>query len=481
MEKQITDNHGKAAARFSVDGNRNISEAGPVRNTSNTDNTNINNTSLRSGNDYRYITADEAVKMVKSGDHVFVQGSGSIPEALIAALARRGDELHDVVLYNAFAMGRRISPLCDAGLKDSFLIDSFFVSNAVRGWVNQGYATTTPRFFGQVPQLFRDGTISLDVAFINCSLPDENGYVSFGVSADLTPSAVEVAKIIIAQINPLMPFTYGDSVIHTSRLDAMVMVDDPLAETPDAEPGEREMKIGGAIASLIPDGAVLQVGIGGIPNAVLHSLHDHRHLGIHSEAFTEGMVDLINEGVVDNSLKQVEPGRSVASLALGTRRLYDFLDYNPSVVMRDISWVNDPFVIAQNHNMAAINSCLEIDLSGQVCADSIGTRIYSGVGGQQDFVYGSSRSSGGQSFIAMLSTTSRGESKIKPVLTPGAGVVTTRFQTNWVVTEYGAVNLRGRNMIDRARLLISIAAPQFREELDRAAFDMLGYAYRRWH
>jgi acyl-CoA hydrolase len=426
------------------------------------------------------MTADEAVRLVKSGDHVFVQGSGSIPEALIAALARRGHELHDVILYNAFAMGRRVSPLCDPALKDSFLIDSFFVSNAVRGWVNQGYATTTPRFFGQVPQLFRDGSIPLDVAFINCSLPDSDGFVSFGVSADLTPSAVEKARIIVAQINPLMPFTYGDSVIHSSRIDAMVKVNDPLAETTDTPPTPEELAIGRAIAELLPDGAVLQVGVGAIPNAVLHSLKSHRHLGIHSEALTEGLMELMKEGVVDNSMKQIERGRTVASLILGTRKLYDFVDHNKDIVMRDIAWVNDPFIIAQNHNMAAINSCLEIDLSGQVCADSIGTRIYSGVGGQHDFVYGSSRSTGGQSFIAMLSTTSKGQSKIRPVLTQGAGVVTTRFQTNWVVTEYGAVNLRGKNMIERARLLISIAAPQFREELDREAFRMLGYAYRRW-
>lgn len=430
--------------------------------------------------EFRYMTADEAVRLVKSGDHVFVQGSGSIPEALIAALARRGHELHDVILYNAFAMGRRVSPLCDPALKDSFLIDSFFVSNAVRGWVNQGYATTTPRFFGQVPQLFRDGTIPLDVAFINCSLPDSEGFVSFGVSADLTPSAVEKARIIVAQINPLMPFTYGDSVIHSSCIDAMVKVNDPLAETVDTPPTPEELAIGRAIAELLPDGAVLQVGVGAIPNAVLHSLKSHRHLGIHSEALTEGLMELMEAGVVDNSLKQIERGRSVASLVLGTRRLYDFVDHNRDIVMRDIAWVNDPFIIAQNHNMAAINSCLEIDLSGQVCADSIGTRIYSGVGGQHDFVYGSSRSTGGQSFIAMLSTTSKGQSKIRPVLTQGAGVVTTRFQTNWVVTEYGAVNLRGKNMIERARLLISIAAPQFREKLDREAFNMLGYAYRRW-
>ena len=405
----------------------------------------------------KLMTPEEAVKMVKSGDHVFVQGSSSIPEVLVAALAKRGDELSNVILYNAFALGRRVSPLCDIKLKDSFLIDSFFVSNAVRGWVNQGYATTTPRFFGQVPQLFRDGTIKLDVAFINCSLPNEDGYVSCGVSADLTPSAVECAKIIIAQINPLMPFTYGDSMIHISRLDAIVEAYDPLAETPNLQPTEKEIKIGNYISEHIPDGA-----------------------GLHTEALTDGMVPLIEKGIVDNSCKQVEPGRSVASLAIGTRRLYDFMNYNRSLLFRDIAWVNDPFIISQNKNMVAINSCIEIDLSGQVCADSIGTRIFSGVGGQQDFVYGSSRSIGGQSFIAMLSTTSKGESKIKPVLTPGAGVVTTRFQTNWVVTEYGAVNLRGRNMIDRAKLLISIAAPQFREELDRAAYEMLGYAYRRW-
>ena len=428
----------------------------------------------------KYMTADEAVKFVKSGDHVFVQGSCSIPEALIAALAKRGNELSDVTLYNAFALARRVSPLCKPELKDAFHIDSFFVSNAVRGWVNEGYATTTPRFFGQVPILFRDGTIKLDIAFINCSLPDENGYVSLGVSADITPAAVECAKFIIAQINPMMPFTYGDSVIHTSKIDVLVKVNDPLAETPDIEPTEAELAIGRYIAQEIKDGSTLQIGVGAIPNAVLHALHSHKHLGIHTEAMTNGMVDLINRGIVDNSTKTICPGQSVASLALGTRMLYDFLDHNRDVVFRDIAWVNDPFIIAQNKDMVAINSCLEIDLSGQICADSIGTRIFSGVGGQHDFVYGTSRSHGGQSFIAMLSTTSKGESKIRPTLKPGAGVVTTRFQTNWVVTEYGAVNLRGRNMIDRARMLISIAAPQFREELDREAFNILGYAYRKW-
>lgn len=432
----------------------------------------------------RYMTADEAVKLVKSGDHVFVQGSCSLPEALIAALARRGNELRGVILYNALALGRRVSPLCNPRYKDSFLIDSFFVSNAVRGWVNDGFATTTPRFLGQVPQLFRDGTIRLDVAFINCSLPDENGYVSYGISADVTPAAVECARVIVAQINPLIPFSYGDALIHVSRLDAMVEVHDPLAEVKIDPPTEKVERIGQLVAGLIPDGATLQIGVGDIPNSVLSALTGHRHLGLHTEALTDGMVPLIESGVIDNSRKKVEPGRSVATLALGTRRLYDFMDRNESLLMKDVEWVNDPFIISRNDNVTAINSCIEIDLTGQICADSIGTRIYSGVGGQHDFVYGASRSRNGLAIHAMLSTTSSGKNKIKPVLTNGAGVVTTRFQTHWVVTEYGAVNLRGRNLHERARLLISIAAPEFREQLDREAFERLGYAYLRsnhWH
>lgn len=428
----------------------------------------------------KYMTADEAVALIHDGDHIFVQGSSSIPETLVAALARRGNSLHNIIVYNAFALARRISPLCDPKLKDTFLIDSFFVSNAVRGWVGEGYATTNPRFLGEIPQLFRDGTIRLDAALINCSLPNKDGYVSFGISADLTPSAVETARLIIAQINPQVPFSYGDAMVHISRLDAMVAVDDPLAEAPTTEPTPEEERIGHYVAEQIPDGATLQIGVGGIPNAILHSLTGHKHLGLHTEAMTDGVLPLIKNGIIDNSQKRIEPGVSVASLALGSRDLYDYMDYNPRMTFRDVAWVNDPFIIAQNPKVVSINSCLEIDLTGQVCADSIGQRIYSGVGGQHDFVYGSSRSQGGQSFLAMLSTTSKGQNKIKPLLTPGAGVVTTRFQTNWVVTEHGAVNLRGKNLLQRARLLISIAAPQFREELDRAARQRLGYAYTRW-
>lgn len=427
-----------------------------------------------------FLSADEAVKIIKNGDNIFVQGSTSIPEALISALARRGEELHGVTLYNAFALARRVSPLCNPRYRDAFLIDSFFISNAVRQWVHEGFATTTPRSLGSIPELFRDGTIKIDVAFINCSLPNEEGYVSFGVSADLTPSAVECAKTIIAQINPLMPFAYGDGVIHISRIDFLVEAHDSLAETPPTEQDDKITRIGQNIAELIPDGATLQVGVGSIPNAVLHALADHKNLGIHSEAMTDGVLPLIDAGVINNSCKKVCPGKSIGSLAIGTRRLYDYMDYNEAMEFRDVAFVNDPFVIARNPNVVAINSCLEVDLTGQVCADSLGTYIYSGSGGQPDFVYGASRSEGGQSFIAMLSTTSSGHNKIKPILPAGAGIVTTRAQINWFVTEYGAVNLRGKNLLQRARLLISVAAPEFREELDRAAFERFGYAYTRW-
>lgn len=427
----------------------------------------------------KYVSAEEAVKLIESGDHVYIQGSTSLPETLVEALAARGNELRGVTIYSGFAVARRRSPLCRPEYKDSFLIDSFFVSNALRDWIAEGYGTMTPRFLGEVPDLFRDGTCRVDVALINCSLPNEEGLVSFGVSADLAVGAVECADRVIAQINPHVPFTPGDATIHLSQLSAAVEVDDPLVEVPTAVPTDAEINIGRSIAELIPDGATLQIGVGGIPNAVIRALKDHRHLGLHTEAMTDGVLPLLESGVIDNSMKKVMPGLSVASLALGSRKLYDFLDKNDSVVFKDVAWTNNPYTIAQNPKVMSINSCLEIDLTGQVCADSIGKKIYSGVGGQHDFVFGSSKSEGGLSFLAMLSKTSKGGNKIKPVLTEGAGVVTTRFQTNYVVTEYGAVNLRGKNLAERAKLMISIAAPEFREELDREAYERFGYAYRR--
>lgn len=427
----------------------------------------------------KYMTAQEAVRLIESGDHVYIQGSTSIPEVLCEALAQRGHELKNVVVYSGFAVARRPSPLCRPEFKDSFLIDSFFISNAFRNYINEGYGTMTPRFLGEVPELFRDGTCRVDVALINCSLPDSEGNVSYGVSADLATAAVECADRVIAQINPRVPFTPGDAVINLSQLSAAVEVDEPLVEVPTATPTEAEIRIGNSIAELIPDGATMQIGVGGIPNAVIRALMDHKHLGLHTEAMTDGVLPLLEKGVIDNSCKKVMPGKSVASLALGSQALYDYLDHNDDIFFKDVAWTNNPFTIAQNPKVMSINSCLEIDLTGQVCADSIGTKMFSGVGGQHDFVYGSSRSEGGLSFLAMLSTTNKGVNKIKPVLTPGAGVVTTRFQTNYIVTENGIVNLRGKNLAERAKLMISVAAPQFREELERAAAERFGYSFLR--
>ena len=422
----------------------------------------------------RYMTAEEAVRLIENGDHVYIQGSTSTPEVLCRALADRGNELRNVTLYSAFAVCKGEAPYCRKEYLGAFNVESFFVSNGVRRWIQEGYGSTIPRFLGEVPALMRDGTCRVDVALLNCSMPNEEGLVSFGVSADLATAAAECADRVIAQINPHMPFSYGDPVMHINDLAAAVMVDDPLVEVPTATPSEDEIKIGNHIAELIPDGATLQIGVGGIPNAVIRALSNHKHLGLHTEAMTDGVLPLLEKGIIDNSRKKVMPGKSVASLALGSRRLYDYMDGNPDIIFKDVAWTNNPFIIAQNPRVISINSCLEIDLTGQICADSIGTRIFSGIGGQHDFVYGSQLSEGGISFLAMLSKTAKGVNKIKPVLTEGAGVVTTRFQTNYVVTEYGAVDLRGKDLAQRAKLLISIASPEFREELEKAAADRFG-------
>lgn len=428
-----------------------------------------------------YMTADEAVRLIKSGDHVFIQGSTSIPEVLVEAMARRGNELRNVRLYQGFAVAKGPAPYCREECADAFYPDPCFISNSVREWIDKGNGSTTPCFLGEVPRLFREGICPVDVCLLNCSLPDKNGYVSYGVSADLAYSAAESARIVIAQINRRMPFSFGDPVIHLSQLAAAVEVDDPLVEVPTPEPTPAEIALGNNVAALIPDGATLQIGVGGIPNAIIRALAGHKHLGVHTEAMTDGLLPLMESGAIDNSMKRVMPGKSVASLALGSRRLYEFMDYNPDIIFKDVAWTNDPFRIAQNPKVMSINSCLEIDLTGQICSDSIGTHMFSGVGGQVDFVYGSSHSEGGKSFLTMLSTTRKGMSKIKPVLTPGAGVVTTRYMAHYVATEHGCVCLRGKDLAERARLLISIADPSAREELERAARERYGRAFgRQW-
>lgn len=426
-----------------------------------------------------YITAAEAAKLVKSHDRVFIQGSTSIPEVLLDAITARHDELEGVEMYSAFAVGRRDAPYAKTEYRDIFIPRSLFISNSIRKAVDRGEAQIIPCFLGEVPALFREGYLPLDVTLLNVSPPNEDGYCSYGVSADLAFSAAECSKTIIAQVNKQMPFSYGDPLIHISRIDACVEVDDPLVEVPTAVPNEQERKIGQYIAELIPDGATLQIGVGGIPNAVLAQLRDHKNLGLHTEAMTDGVLPLIKSGVIDNSQKAVMPGKSVACLALGSRALYDFMDYNKDIIFKDVAWTNDPFRIRQNPKVMSINSAIEVDLTGQVCADSIGTRLFSGVGGQHDFMYGGALSEGGRTFIAMTATSGKGISKIKPVLTEGAGVVTTRFQTQYVVTEHGAALLKGKDCAQRARALIAIAAPEVREDLERAACQRFGYRFLR--
>lgn len=427
----------------------------------------------------KFVSAADAVKLIKSGDSVFIQGSTSIPEVLVKAMTERAPELRDVKVYSAFAIGRFDAPYAKAELRDSFEPLTFFVANNLRNAIKEGVAQTIPAFLGEIPFLFRSRQVPLDVTLLNVSEPDEEGYCSYGVSADLAYSAAECSKTIIAQVNKYMPRTYGDSVIHVSKIDAMVRGDEPLVEVPTVVPNDVERAIGNYIASEIPDGATLQIGVGGIPNAVLDALHGHKHLGLHTEAMTDGVVPLIQKGVIDNSLKKIYPGKSVACLCLGSQRLYDYLDGNQDVVIRDVAWTNDPQNIRQNPKVMAINSAIEIDLTGQICADSIGERIFSGVGGQHDFMYGGALSEGGKCFIALPSITTKGISKIVPTLTKGAGVVTTRFQTQYVATEHGIVYLRNKSLAQRAKLLISIADPSVREELERAAVERFGIGFLR--
>lgn len=417
-------------------------------------------------------TAQEAVRLVASGDNVFIQGAAATPQALTDALAQRAAELRGVRLFHIHTEGH--APLVKPEHRDAFFDYSFFIGENVRQAVQENRADYIPVLLSELPDVFRMGVVPLDVALVSVSPPDQHGFVSLGVSVDVALAAVTSAKKVIGQINRFMPRTNGDGVLHVRDFTALVQHDQPLPTGSATPPSEAEQAVGKHLAALIPDGATLQMGIGALPNAVLANLTHHKDLGVHTEMFSDGLVPLIESGVVNNHKKVVLPGRTVTSFLMGSQQLYDFVDNNPAIVMKDMSWVNAPTVIARNPKVVAINSALEIDLTGQVCADSLGTKMYSGVGGQADFMLGAAHSQGGFPVIAICARTPRGLPKISPTLRPGAGVTTTRAQVHWVVTEFGAVNLRGKSLSERARLLISIAHPDDREALARAAYERWG-------
>lgn len=425
----------------------------------------------------RYSTADEAVKAVKSHDHIHLSSVASVPHCLIDALVRRAErgEIRDVRFHHFHTEGP--APYSNPEYTGIFFDQGFFIGPNVRADVNAGYADYLPVHLGESQKLYRAGILPCDVAMVQVSLPDENGFVSLGTSVDASVGAVEVAKTAIAVVNPHVPFSYGD-LIPLERFDYVVKDDTPLITKDFAEPTPTEVLIGKNCAELVPDGACIQMGIGALPNALAGQLRNHRNLGLHTEMFADGLLRLIKAGVINGSCKKIDTGKVVASFLLGSQEVYDFIDHNPMVQMRDIKYTNDPWVIARNPNMMAINSATEVDLTGQISADSIGTRIFSGTGGQLEFVKGATMSEGGKSVTAFASRTKNGKTKIVPILNPGAGVVTPRADAHWIVTEYGAVDLTGKSLQERAKLLISIAHPDDREVLDRAAFERFGPNYR---
>ena len=422
----------------------------------------------------KFTTPQQAAEVVKSGDHIHLSSVASVPQILVKALYERGrsGQLKDVHVHHLHTEGEALYAVPE--LEGVFQLDSFFVGSNVRSVTQQGYADYIPIFLSETQRLYREGVLPCDVAMIQVSPPDKHGYVSLGTSVDATLAAVECAKTVVAVINRNVPRSFGDSFIHVSDIDLFVEDDTPLLEGHFAQPDEIETAIGRNCAALIEDGACLQMGIGAIPNAVLSQLGGHKNLGVHTEMFADGVLPLVESGVINGANKRLDRGKLVSTFIMGSQRVYDFIDDNPGVLMKDVGYTNDPFIIAQNPKVTAINSAIQIDLTGQICADSIGTKFYSGVGGQIDFIYGASRSEGGKAIIAMPSVTRKGISKIAPVLTEGSGVVTTRAHVHWVVTEHGAVNLYGKTLQERARLLISIADPAARESLDRAAFERFG-------
>ncbi len=419
--------------------------------------------------DYRSkcVTAREAVRIIRSGDRVFTSGNVATPRLLFRALLDRKDELERIQLVHLLLMGEEFAT---PGLDEHFQHNALFVGPGDREAVNSGKADYTPIFLSEIPGLFTSGQLRPDVALLHVSPPDEHGFMSFGVEVLASHAAAEAARTVIVQVNDEMPRVLGDAFLHVSHVHAVVECSEPLPEFSCGTFGEVEQRIGAHIAGLIPDGATLQLGIGTIPDAVLASLTGKRDLGIHTEMISDGVMRAMEAGIITNEKKTLHHGKAVATLVLGSHALYRYVDNNPAFELHASSYTNDPFVIAQNDDLIAINSALEIDLTGQVCADSIGTAIYSGFGGQLDFMRGAARSRGGKPIIALPATAQRGTmSRIVPLLKPGAGVVTTRGDVHYVVTEFGVAQLYGRTLRQRARALIDIAHPQFREALEQAA------------
>ena len=421
----------------------------------------------------KYVSADEAVSHIPSGCHIHLSSVASVPHALISALCRRADagDVRDLHFHHFHTEGP--APYSEPRYEGIFFDQGFFVGPNVRANVNAGYADYLPVHLGESQKLYRTRQIPLGAALVQVSLPDEQGRVSLGTSVDCSVAAVESADLVIGVVNPNVPFAYGD-LLSLDQFDYLVQDDTPLVTAAFAEPTPTEVLIGKNCAALVEDGDCIQMGIGALPNALAAQLTNHKNLGLHTEMFADGLLRLIKKGVINGSNKAIDKGKIVASFLLGSNEVYSFIDHNPDVLMRDIKYVNDPFVIRQNPHMKAINSATEVDFTGQISADSIGTRIFSGTGGQLEFVRGASMSEGGKSITAFASRTNKGKSKIVPLLNPGAGVVTPRADAHWVVTEYGAVDLYGKSLQERARLMISIAHPDDREALDRAAFERFG-------
>lgn len=420
--------------------------------------------------DIQYQTAEEALSVIQSGMRVFVQGSAQTPLYLLRELAKQAPRLSDVELVFITVQGD--ITVDKPEYEGIFNINCMFVSESVRKAVNEGRADFIPVFLSDIPDLFKKGYLPIDVALVQVSPPDKHGYCSLGVSVDIARSAVNTAKYIIAQVNPSVPRTHGDSLVHTDRFTHLVYSDEPLPQVDyGAKVADEELKIGQLIAELIDDGSTLQMGIGTIPDAVLKALGNHKNLGVHTEMCSDGIIDLVEKDIINNTKKRIHPYKSVTGFAVGTRRLYDYVHDNPAFVFLDIDYVNDPHVIRRNPKVVAINSAIEVDLTGQVCADSIGSMQYSGIGGQMDFMRGAALSEGGKPIIALTSRTKKGISRIVPFLKQGAGVVTTRGHVHYVVTEYGVAHLYGKNLRQRAKLLVDISHPDDREMLERACFE----------